>query len=260
MVAALGVPAGVYNAVDDEPLRRDEFAAVLAAAVGRRRLRVGPRAAGALMGSRSAVLTRSNRVSNRRLREASDWAPRVRSAREGWPEMIAALRSAGEVAPPPAPGRGLLRGLLGVLGLSALTVGLWAQLAPRSFYDSFPGLGRHWVAVDGVFNEHLIRDVGGLQLALALTLLAAAVTLSPPLVRTAALAALVFALPHLAYHLGHLDTLAAADGVANVVVLGLAVVLPLGVLGLARRGQPRTLWSASAAMPAASVVMYRSPR
>ena len=45
---------------------------------------------------------------------------------------------------------------------------------PRSFYDDFPGAGRTWVAVDGPYNEHLVRDVGGLNLALAFVAVLAA--------------------------------------------------------------------------------------
>ena len=53
----------------------------------------------------------------------------------------------------------------GVLTASALYVGWWASLAPRSFYDSFPGLNRMWVGGDGPYNEHLVRDIGGLGLS-----------------------------------------------------------------------------------------------
>jgi hypothetical protein len=49
-----------------------------------------------------------------------------------------------------------------VLALIGGYVGLWAAAWPRRFYDSFPGLGRHWVLALGPYNEHLIRDVGGL--------------------------------------------------------------------------------------------------
>ena len=31
----------------------------------------------------------------------------------------------------------------------SLEIGLWAQLAPRSFFDHYPGLGRAWVGIDG---------------------------------------------------------------------------------------------------------------
>ncbi|HTO00773.1 MAG TPA: hypothetical protein VL068_08885, partial [Microthrixaceae bacterium] len=77
---------------------------------------------------------------------------------------------------------------LGYLALNSLVVGIWAQFAPRSFYDDFPGFGAVWVAVDGPYNEHLVRDVGGLNLALAVVLIAALVTLTPTLVMTAAIA------------------------------------------------------------------------
>ena len=42
------------------------------------RLRFGPRA------PQDGPLARSQRVSSRRLREATGWAPRVRAATEGW--------------------------------------------------------------------------------------------------------------------------------------------------------------------------------
>jgi hypothetical protein len=52
------------------------------------------------------------------------------------------------------------------LALSAAFVGAWALAAPRSFYDSFPDLGRHWVVITGPYSEHFVRDVGGLYLSL----------------------------------------------------------------------------------------------
>lgn len=101
--------------------------------------------------------------------------------------------------------RTLTRVALIVLSVSFGIVGLWAQFAPRSFYDDFPGGGRHWVGGDGPFNEHLVRDVGGLNLALTVILVAALVTMSPVIIRLAGLAALVYSLPHAAYHSAHLD-------------------------------------------------------
>jgi hypothetical protein len=121
---------------------------------------------------------------------------------------------------------------------SSVLVGAWALAAPRSFYDDFPGGGRAWVSVDGPFNEHLVRDVGGLNLTLAFVLAAAAVTLSRPLVLAALVGSLFFAVPHLAYHLAHLDTLDATDQVAQTVSLALAVVVPIVLVPLARRLPP----------------------
>lgn len=119
-----------------------------------------------------------------------------------------------------------------VLAANGLLVGLWALAAPRSFYDDFPGAGRIWVAVDGPFNEHLVRDVGGLNLALALVACIALVSGSDLVARTAGGAWLVFGVPHLLYHVLHLDPFGTGDAVALVVALsmtvaaGIAAVLP----------------------------------
>jgi len=89
VVAALGLAAGVVNVGDDEPLRRVDHAAGVAAAVGRPRLRwIG--AAGRAGGKRMRPLLRSHRIGNGRLR-ATGWAPEYPSAREGWAAIVAEL-------------------------------------------------------------------------------------------------------------------------------------------------------------------------
>jgi nucleoside-diphosphate-sugar epimerase len=83
VAAALAVEAGVYNVVDDDPVTRREYADALARAAERRsRLRAPGRTARAL-GHRTTSLTRSIRVSNRKLRSATSWAPELPSVREG---------------------------------------------------------------------------------------------------------------------------------------------------------------------------------
>ncbi|MCU1691290.1 MAG: epimerase [Frankiales bacterium] len=82
VLAALTAPEGTYDVGDDVPLTRAETVAAQAAALGLRRLRQLPAAAG--RGSTAAALTRSHRVRNRRFRDASGWQPRWPSAREGW--------------------------------------------------------------------------------------------------------------------------------------------------------------------------------
>jgi hypothetical protein len=62
-----------------------------------------------------------------------------------------------------------------VLGIGNIPVGVWATFVPRSFYDDFPGFGRHWVQVDGPYNEHLVRDFGAVNLALAVVTITAAI-------------------------------------------------------------------------------------
>ena len=79
VAAALRVPAGTYNVTDTDPATNAEIDAALAAVVGVQALR--PRA------PQEGPLARSQRVSNRRLREASGWAPRVRAATDSWGQV-----------------------------------------------------------------------------------------------------------------------------------------------------------------------------
>jgi hypothetical protein len=122
------------------------------------------------------------------------------------------------------------RAILAAYGATLLITGLWAAGFPRSFYDDFPGFGRVWVSIDGPYNEHLVRDVGALYLALAALLVVAAVRGTPTLVAVAAGVNLVNALPHLAYHAANLDVYDTVDQIANVIVLGVAVAAPIGLL------------------------------
>lgn len=127
---------------------------------------------------------------------------------------------------------GIARVALAVLTLVALEVGLWAELGPQSFYRSFPGLGRHWVAVLGPYNEHLIRDVGSLNLALAVISAAAAILGTVVLTRIAAVAWLVYSVPHLIFHLANLSPFGTGDQVGSVTALAVTVLLPVILLVL----------------------------
>jgi 2-alkyl-3-oxoalkanoate reductase len=101
VVAALGLPAGIYNVVDDEPLRRREYFDSLAAALGVKPPKLLPAWTTFLMGSLGETLARSLRISNRKLRGASDWKPKYASVSEGWPAVVRA-----QTAPAEAMGRG----------------------------------------------------------------------------------------------------------------------------------------------------------
>lgn len=133
--------------------------------------------------------------------------------------------------------RTVTRVALGYLSLQSIQIGVWALLAPQSFYESFPGLGRTWVSVDGPFNEHLIRDVGALNLALAVLLISAAVSLSRSLVNTAALATLAWGVPHLLYHLSNTGPLETSDVVISIAGLAVFAAIPLGLLATSGRLQ-----------------------
>jgi nucleoside-diphosphate-sugar epimerase len=91
VVAALAVPAGTYNVVDDAPVTKRSYADALAAAAGKTAwLRIPGRAA-LLLGNRTTSLTRSLRVRNARFREASGWRPMYPSVWQGWMATAEAL-------------------------------------------------------------------------------------------------------------------------------------------------------------------------
>ncbi len=245
VVAALDtrVQPGIYDVVDDEPLRQRELLAVLAHAVGRRRVRRIPTAvARTVSGVLADYIMRSQRVSNRRFREASGWTPSVPSARDGWRRLAA---ESGDR--PLSEGRGTApatRGAkvwLAALVAAALPVGSWQLFAPRSFYEDFPGFGRVWVSADGPFNEHLMRDVGAGTLALGAVALVALLWTTPATLRAAAAGALVSSVPHFIYHAVHLDRLpSTTDQVAQTITLGFAPVAAVALFWMAARlGAPR---------------------
>jgi hypothetical protein len=125
---------------------------------------------------------------------------------------------------------------LAYLALSFLLIGVWAQFFPQSFYNDFPGLGRAWVRLDGLFNEHLIRDVGGLNLGLGLAAIFALYFPQARVIQVVSLVMFVYSLPHYVYHLAHLSVLPTTlDQVANIVLLGLNVFIPLALLIVAPR-------------------------
>lgn len=88
VLAALGAPAGTYNVVDDEPMRRREYFDTLACALGVAPPRLPPAWVTRLAGSLGETVARSQRISNRKLRETTGWSPRYRSMREGWRSVV----------------------------------------------------------------------------------------------------------------------------------------------------------------------------
>jgi nucleoside-diphosphate-sugar epimerase len=228
LLAALEhAPSGLYDVVDDEPVRQRQLRTALAAAAGRRRVLSIPTWLIRMMaGPAAEVFTRSLRISNRRFREATGWAPHVRNAVEG----MALVGSEN----PPAPAARVpatVRLGLWVMALFSLLAGIQQQFVPRSFYDDFPGFGMRWVAVDGPYNEHLLRDLGGANLALGVVILFAIAQPTAGLVRAVAAAMLVGQVPHFIYHAAHLDVLPTTfDRVMQTASLALTLAIPLLVL------------------------------
>ena len=126
--------------------------------------------------------------------------------------------------------RALLRGGLLFAAATPLGGGLWALLAPRSFYEDFPLPGRDWVSTLGPYNEHLVRDYGALNLALGVLLVATAVLVERRLARVALITWLVFATPHFIFHLGQIPHFSYGSNLEQLGGLALLVVLPLFLL------------------------------
>jgi hypothetical protein len=122
------------------------------------------------------------------------------------------------------------RVLLLVLMFQGFFPGGWALVAPRSFYDDFPGVRMGWVSADGPFNEHLLRDVGSMFLALGVLAAIAAVSGSLVAARCAGAAWLTFTVPHCVYHLFHLHVHQPLDQWLNIVTLVGSVVVSAAVL------------------------------
>jgi 2-alkyl-3-oxoalkanoate reductase len=91
VVTSLSLPAGAYNVCDDEPLTRRAWADALADAAGARHPRLMPTWLAAVGGKTMELLSRSQRMSNAKLKAAGDWSPRWPSAREGLREAVGTL-------------------------------------------------------------------------------------------------------------------------------------------------------------------------
>ena len=124
----------------------------------------------------------------------------------------------------------LVRAGLAYLAVGAASVGVWATLAPRSWFDDYPGGPfEAWAATLPPYNEHLIRDVGALYLGFTVLFVWAMWRPVRELVFPIAVAWIVVQVPHLVFHLQHDDGLSAGDrlvqtgGLVAFVVVAAAV-------------------------------------
>lgn len=109
-------------------------------------------------------------------------------------------------------------------------VGVWQYAFPRSFYDDLPTVDN-----DPPFNEHLMRDVGGLGLSLAAVLFVAVVFMEYRLVCAALAGNSVYASTHFVFHVSNLGGWSTGDAVTLATTLGINVVIPLAIWWVARR-------------------------
>jgi hypothetical protein len=170
-------------------------------------------------------------------------APRPRARRRS-PHLRAVPRCQAIDGPEPvtAPVRAWLRAGLALLTLIETATGTWMLLAPRAFYDDAPT-----VAMYPPLNEHLMRDLGALNLALAIVLAASAISIRTATDLPGLVAYLAYALPHLLFHATHLHDMA-ADAITLTTSLALLVIAPtvLLTLALTARVRPRAAMTAAA--------------
>jgi tryptophan-rich sensory protein len=119
----------------------------------------------------------------------------------------------------------LHRSALTLLGTGGAVTGAWAYAAPRHWYDNFPGFGMTWLPQLGPFNEHFVKDVGAMFLALAaLSAVTFVLVANQTLVRVTAVTWLVFNTLHCIYHLSMLQMYNTRDATLNGILLPLLVL------------------------------------
>jgi hypothetical protein len=124
---------------------------------------------------------------------------------------------------------------LGLVAAGQAEVGIWGLIAPRSFFQNFPGAGHHWVSALGAYNEHLVRDYAAAELGFAALLALAALWFERRLVLAAGAAFIVATVPHFIYHLSTTGSFSTADNLASLGAFVLELVLvALAVLSVAR--------------------------
>ena len=139
-----------------------------------------------------------------------------------------------------APVSPVIRICLGALAVTQAVVGFWALLAPAAFYSGFPAAGHAWVAMLPPYNEHLVRDVGALSLAVTVLLTAAVVTADRRTVVVAVVAYAVYALPHTVFHGLHLHGFSRFDAVSQMAGFVLQLLVVAGVLWALGRDRVRS--------------------
>ncbi len=118
-----------------------------------------------------------------------------------------------------------LRVLMMLLAVPNLITGLWAVGNPQHWYDTFPGWAPQLISALPPYNEHLATDAGSGLLASGAVMLLAALWPRREVAITAAVAFLLFSLPHFLWHaVNPADILSTAENAVNDITLAAAVI------------------------------------
>ena len=133
----------------------------------------------------------------------------------------------------PALARGALLALCGY----CLFIGFTALVVPHTFYTDFPFLA-HWVERLPPYNEHLVSDVGGLYVGFAVITGIAAWRPERLLVIATCAGFLTVSVPHLFFHVTHLDGFGTVDGAFEIAALASLLIPPCIALWAIRPAVP----------------------
>jgi nucleoside-diphosphate-sugar epimerase len=95
IVYALNAPAGIYNIAEDQPLTRKDATKALANSLDKHLIFRLPGFFVPASTENGDMMRRSQRISNRKFKEATGWRPHYPSEYEGWRAIVSALQSSG---------------------------------------------------------------------------------------------------------------------------------------------------------------------
>ena len=125
---------------------------------------------------------------------------------------------------------------LGLIAVFMAPAAVQAAFTPRSFFDNFP-LGRHWISGTGdPYNEHLVRDVGGLFAAMIIVTVWTLWRRHPT--RPIATAWLIQGVLHLWFHGRHLHGYQTTERVGLIASLTAVPLLAAVTIWTRHTGQP----------------------
>jgi hypothetical protein len=133
--------------------------------------------------------------------------------------------------------------MIAPLATPQLVIGVWALVAARNWYDTFPGVEPHLISGEPPFNQHLATDVGAGFFATGVALLIAGILARRSAVYVALAASAAFTVPHVLYHATHdAPALTTAQNELNVALLASSLLwLALAAWGARPRRTPTDL-------------------
>lgn len=145
-----------------------------------------------------------------------------------------AARKGKAAGGPTLPDLPAIRICLGILGLSALALGIPASFVPETFYTDYPFFTA-LVSLLPPYNEHLITDIGGLYLAFGIMFIWAMIKPSRQLIVPLCASWIVAQTLHFAFHVSHLTGFTTTEAFIQQIGLGIYILVAIIPIALLRR-------------------------